>query len=318
MKLYKKIAFFSLITASLTSCLKDDSDLLDPDDTYNVIEFANTANLTSPVTSKYPLISINITMDPPQVYNAVVSYSGADNAPNDISVEVGIADAAIVTAYNTQNSRSYVMIPSNLYSLSTTTVVIKKGTRQVNLPINFPNPDQLYNKNYVLPLVIKSASSGIISGNFNTLLYLISGINRYDGIYTLKYRFGTNDRNYDVTPVTWYFSDVQLVTTGANTDVFRNLNGGSTFAHAATTGGIPGTIANFTPTFTFDLSNNKITNITNSLTSGTPPKTATPNPAVTDNRFDPATKNVYASLILKETGRTDMIINDTLIYKSPR
>jgi hypothetical protein len=39
---------------------------------------------------------------------------------------------------------------------------------------------------------------------------------------------------------------------------------------------------------------------------------------VTDNRLDAASKAVFASFLLRETGRPDMIINDTLIYKSPR
>lgn len=317
MKVYKKITAFSVLAACLASCLKDDSNLLDPDKTENVIEFANTANLTSATTSKYPLLSINIVMDPSQVYNAAVSYSGAHNAPEDITVEVGVGDTAIVGLYNRQNARSYVLIPSNLYSLPTTKVVIPKGSRRVDLPINFPSPDQLYNKNYVLPLVIKSASSGIISGNFNTMLYLLSGINRYDGVYTLKFRFGANDRGYDLGTTTWYYSDVQLFTTSATTVTLRNLNASSPYPHAAVSGGIPTNIASYAPQFTFDLATNKITNVTNTVTSGTT-RTAAPNPAVTDNRFDPATKSVYASFLLKETGRTDVIINDTLIYKAPR
>ena len=321
MKLYKKITAFSILTACLTSCLKDESNLLDPAKTENVIEFANTANLTSPTTSKYPLLSVNIVMDPSQVYNAAVSYSGANNAPEDIAVEVGVADSSVLAFYKSQVSAasSYTMIPSNLYTLSATRVVIPKGSRRVNLPINFPNPDQLYGKNYVLPLVIKSASSGIISGNFNTMLYLLSGINRFDGIYTLKFRFGANDRGYDLGATTWYYSDVQLFTTGANTATLRNLNASSPYPHAAVSGGLPVNIASYVPLFTFDLTTNKIANITNSVAvTATQTKTAALNPAVTDNRFDLASKNVYASFLLKETGRPDMIINDTLIYKSAR
>ena len=317
MKLYKRIAAFTIMASCFTSCLKDDSNLLDPNKTENVIEFANTANLTSPTTSKYPLLTVNITMDPNAVYNAAVSYSGAHEAAQDITVEVGVADASVLAFYKSQvaAAASYTMIPSNLYTLGVTKVVIPKGSRRVNLPINFPNPDQLYNKNYVLPLTIKSVSSGTVSGNFSTMLYLLNGVNRYDGVYTLKFRFGANDRNYDQATTTWYYSDVQLVTNGLTTNILRNLNASSPYPHAAVTTGLPTNIASFTPQLTFDPATNKITAITNSV-SGT--KTAAPNAAVTDNRFDPATKNVYASFILKETGRSDMIINDTLIYKSPR
>ena|SRR5688572_29811606 len=314
MKLYTTIIAGAL-AVSLTGCLKDKAPVIDPAASHNVIEFANTANLTSPTVSKYPLLSVNIVMDAPATYTAVVRYSGAFNAPEDIQVEVAVADSAVIKFYNTQNARSYLVLPPTMFSLPQTKVTIKKGTRQVDLPITFTDPAQLYNKNYVLALTIKSASSGIISGNFGTMLYLLSGINRYDGVYVLKYRFGANDRGYDLNATSWFFADVQLVTTSTTNVTLRNLNAANPYPHAAMSNGIPTSIASFTPQFTFDLSNNKITNISNSVAGA---KTAVPNPAVTDNRIDLATKNVYASFILKESGRADMIINDTLVWKSPR
>lgn len=322
MKLFKILFFTIALATILTSCLKDDSNILDPDNTQNVIEFANSANLTSPTTSKYPLLSINVVMDAPGSHNAIVRYSGAHNAPQDITVQVDVADPSVLAFYKTQvgsAASTYTAIPSNLFTLTKTTVVIPKGQREVILPISFPNPDQLYGKNYVLALTIKTVSSGIISGNFGTMLYLISGINRADGVYTLKYKFGTNDRNYDVNPVAWYFSDVQVFTTGPTTATLRNLNASSPYPHAATSGGLPTSIGGLTPVFTFDLATNKITNIANNNTgTAAQNKTAIPNPAVLDNRYDPATKTVYASFILKEPGKADMIVYDTLIYKNPR
>lgn len=316
MKIYTKIIAAGVLAVSLTGCLKDDSTVLDPNKTENVLEFANTANLISPTTSKYPLLSVNIVMSPAGTYNADVAYSGAHDAPQDITVEVEVADSAVIKAYNLQNTKTYLVLPASNYTLPATQVVIPRGSRHVNFPINFVNPDQLYSKNYVLALKIKSTSYGQISGNFGTMLYLLNGINRYDGVYQLKFRFGTNDRNYDLAPTTWFYSDVQLVTTGTTTAVLRNLNVGSPYPHAAVSNGLPTSISGLVPQFTFDLATNNITTISNSVT-GT--KTAVPNPAVTDNRADYAgTKNVFASFILKETGKMDMIINDTLIYKTPR
>ena len=321
MKLFYKIFFCSTAALLLTSCLKDDRNLIDPANTNNVIEFANTANLTSPTTSRYPLLSVNIPMQPSVTYNAVISYSGANNAPEDITVEVELASPAILTAYNTQNRTSLVPTPSTLYSLPQTKVVIPKGARQVNFPIVFTNSNLLFGQGYALGLTIKSVSPSnhIVSGNFNTMLFSLSGINALDGIYTLKYRFGTNDRNYDVTPVTWFYSDVTLVTASVNTSTMRNLNAGTsitTGVHAATSLGLPTSIPTFVPLLTYDLTSLRITNVSNNTTTST--RTAVPNPLVTDNRLDAASKAVFASFLLRETGRPDMIINDTLIYKSPR
>jgi len=321
MKLFYKILCLSTSAFIFTGCLKDDRNLIDPANTNNVIEFANTANLTSPTTSRYPLLSINIIMQATGTYNAVISYSGANNAPEDITVEVVVADPSILTAYNTQNRTTLLPIPSNLFSIPQTRVVILKGTRQVNLPITFVNSDLLFGRGFVLALSIKSVSPSnhIISGNFNTMLFSLSGINELDGVYTLKYRFGTNDRNYDVTPVTWFYSDVTLVTASTTTSTMRNINAGTSVTaavHAATSLGIPTSIPTFVPLLTYNLTSLRITNISNNTTTSA--RTALPNPLVTDNRVDAATKTVFASFILRETGRPDMIINDTLIYKSPR
>ncbi len=320
MKLFYKILCFSASSFIFTGCLKDDRNLIDPANTNNVIEFANTANLTSPTTSKYPLLSVNIVMQATGSYNAVVSYSGANNAPEDITVEVEVADPSILAAYNTQNKTTLLPIPSNLFSLPQTKVVILKGTRQANLPITFVNSDQLFGRGFVLTLKIKSVSPSnyIISGNYNIMLFSLSGINQLDGIYTLKYIFGANDRSYDVTPVTWFYSDVTLVTASTTTSTMRNLNAGTsvtTGVHAATSLGIPTSIPTFVPLLTYDLTSLRITNISNNSAST---RTAVPNPLITDNRLNAASKSVFASFILRETGRPDMIINDTLIYKSPR
>jgi len=302
----------------LGGCLKDDSAVLNPNNTTNVIEFANTANLTSPTTSKYPLLSVNVLMEANGTLNAIVNYTGAFTAPEDITVTVGESDPAVLAAYNTQNKTTYLPLPTANYTLPQKTVVIPKGGRKVFFPINLINSDQVFGKNYVLALAIKSASSGIISGNFNNMLYLLSGINKLDGVYELHFKFGPNDRGYDLFPVSWYYSDVQIVTASATTGTMRNLNAGTsvtTAVHAAVTAGLPSNIPSFIPLLTYDPVTFKITAVANNTVGS---KTALLNPAVTDSRYDPVSKNVYASFILKEAGKADMIIYDTLFFKSAR
>ena len=320
MKLIGKLLGVCAIASGLTGCLKDDS-LMDPAKTHNVIEFANTAVITSSVAGNvYPAYAINILMDPPTptvTYNAIVNYAGADNAPEDITVEVEVAAQAVLDKYNTQNSKTLTMLPTTMFTIPNAKVVIPKGQRKVNLPIVFSNTSQLWNKGYALPLRIKSASSGIISGNFSTIIYTISGINMMDGVYLGKIKMGTNDRDLDTKPFAWYYGDIQLVTTGLNTSALRNTYV-STFAHGAMTiGGLPTSITSLVPVLTYDLSTRKITAVANSITSGTPP-TAVNNTAVTDSRVDPATMNVYTSFIVKQSGKADMIVYDTLLYKNPR
>ena len=42
------------------------------------------------------------------------------------------------------------------------------------------------------------------------------------------------------------------------------------------------------------------------------------NPAVTDSRYDPATKTIYASYYMVQTGRPDMQIDVVFTYTGPR
>ncbi len=107
MKRIRNIIAISVVAFGFGGCLKDVSRTMDVTQSNNVIEFANTANLTSPTTSKYPLIGINVLMQPSGTYNAVISYSGANDAPEDIKVTVGDADPAVLAAYNTQNKTTY-------------------------------------------------------------------------------------------------------------------------------------------------------------------------------------------------------------------
>lgn len=158
----------------------------------------------------------------------------------------------------------------------------------------------------------------MISGNFNTMLYLLNGINNIDGVYELHFKFGANDRGYDTYPVSWYYSDVTMVTASTTTSTMRNVNAGTsvtTAVHAAVASGLPTSIAGFVPLLTIDPATSKIVNVTNN-SGGT--KSTVLNPAVTDSRLDPATKNIYVSFILREAGKQDMIVYDTLFYKTPR
>ena len=42
------------------------------------------------------------------------------------------------------------------------------------------------------------------------------------------------------------------------------------------------------------------------------------NPAVTDSRYDPATKTIYAAYLMFQNGRPTQYIYDTLVYKGSR
>jgi hypothetical protein len=321
MKLYRKILAVSALAIGFSGCLKDDSAVLSAENTINVIEFKNTAPLTSPATSKIGQLALNVLMQPSGTYQAMISYSGPNTAPDDITITLE-SDPAVIAAYNTAVKPTTLLkvLPTTNYALPKTTVTIPKGGRTVEVPMTFINSDQIFNQNYALALTIKTVTGGhTISGNFGSIIYLLSGINKLDGIYELHFKMGTNDRGFDTYAVPWYYSDIQMVTASASTSTMRNLNAGTsitTAVHAATAGGLPSNIATFIPLLTYDAITNKITAVANNTTTaGTP--TAVINTSA-DNKYDPATNNIYVSFTVKQTGKVDMLVFDTLIYKTPR
>lgn len=324
MKLYRTILAASVLSVGFSGCLKDDSTVLNPANVNSVIEFQNTANLaTNVATNPIALNTIKIQMDPTNpVYNAVISYSGAKDAEEDISVTVGTSDPAVLALYNSKQATTYTALPTTNYTFPSPTVIIKKGTRKVNFPIQLTGSDQFFGKNYVLPLTIKTASSGTISGNFQHMLYLISGVNRLDGVYELhlKIDFGANpnDRGYDTYAAGWYYSDIQMLTQSTTTSALVNLNAGTSATsgvHAAIAAGLPTNIPTSVPLLTFDPVTYKVTSIKNNVTTST--RTLA---MVTgyDNRMDKTSNNIYVQFTVAETGKSTFTVTDTLIYKTPR
>lgn len=181
MNLFKNIIGFCLLGATLTSCLKDKLSL-DPATSTNVIEFKNPSSFVSPNGSKYALYSRAFDLAPENDYPITVSYSGANVAPEDITVTLGI-DAPALTQYNEEQEAAYDLIPTTLYTLPTQ-VVIPKGQRTATVALKMKSNMFDFSKSYVLPVQIKTASSGIISGNFGTILLSVNAKNKYDGVYT--------------------------------------------------------------------------------------------------------------------------------------
>ncbi|RYE13449.1 MAG: DUF1735 domain-containing protein [Sphingobacteriaceae bacterium] len=183
-----------LLTIScFTSCLKDDSLILDPAKGTNVVEFANPKQIDSPVGSVYPLYSFAYNLGATANQTFTVSYSGpVANAPQDITVNLGIGTAAQITAYNTQESTSYAILPPTMYTLNATSVVIKAGTSKASFTVTY-KPDLFsLSAAYVLPLTITSASTSVVSGNFGTIFANVGARNNYEGNYLLKGRITRN------------------------------------------------------------------------------------------------------------------------------
>ena len=169
------------MTYAFSSCLKDEITL-DPDKSTNVIEFKNPSSFVSPQGSKYSMYSQSFALAAEADYPVTVSYSGADVAPQDITVTLGV-DAAAVTQYNAEQHVTYDVLTSDLYTIPAS-VVIPKGQRTASVVIKLKTDKFDFSKNYALPIQIKSASTGLVSGNFGTILLAVKAKNAYDATYT--------------------------------------------------------------------------------------------------------------------------------------
>ena len=296
------IFLFSALLMGVSSCLKKDAMNIDTDSgTKSVVEFANTGANVSDATSKYPRFFIDLgTITSGQVTSVQinVSYSGADVAPEDITVGLVVDSAALYT-YDTTFNLDYVVPPTSVYKMPSS-VVIKKGTHQTSIQATITvGTDFDFNESYAIPLTIKSASFGTISSNFGTAFYSFGGRNAYDGVYKMKGHV-THPNTAYVGP--FVAPEVEFSTVGATAiameaQPFFN-NGALSFFGVY-------------PVFTV--------NADNSVTvSGLPAGGMAP--SVTDptykNRYDPATKTFYISY--SYNAATPRIIYDTCVYVKPR
>jgi len=305
-----KIVCLALMTFAFSSCLKDDI-ALDPDKSTNVIEFKNPSSFISPQGSKYALYTQAFELAPEKDYPITVSYSGAQVAPTDITVNIGI-DTAAVTQYNKEQEEHFDVIPASLYTLPTT-VVIPKGQRTATLNIKIKSEKFDFTKHYVLPVQIKSASSGIISGNFGTILLGLNAKNKYDGNYTVTATAPMLD-NTSALLTGYYPLDANLETTGPTSVVmfsitYVNGNGHPIKSTNATTGAVTNSsYGNFAPVFTMD-DTGKVISVTNFFGQGTNAngRHARLNPAGV-NKFTinaDGSKTMEVSYVLQQAGPVD-------------
>jgi hypothetical protein len=256
MKKYLKIIPLFAIVLGLSSCLKDDAIIGTTPS--NIVEFYTTDPLASSGTSIYPIYVKSFFSRPDQKFNVTLSYSGTDVAPEDITVNIAVDDAAI-GKFNATGGTQYTLLPSNAYTLPGTSFTIKKGERRVVFTINVKPETFDFSLNYALPLTITSATSGTVSGNFGTVLYAIGARNLYDGLYTVTGTFS------DATNAAFtgrYPSDYYLQTQTGTTAALFDFEYSGAFGHSFNNAGQPTYYGSFSPVFTFDAAGN-ITSVVN-------------------------------------------------------
>jgi len=312
----KKFFFATLFVAagSLTGCLKDDG--------YDAGEYgAVTGNTTGNKFISIPLgrnavnvLGVEAKAGFQDINLFQFSYDYQSPAESEISVTV-VQDNSLVTAADP----TLLLVPAAAIQIVNLTTKIPAGKVVSDVFMVKLNTDLLDpTKKYGIAFKINDAPEGIqLSSNLNKVVFAFTIKNKYDGVYQARCR---NDHPADRDP-TWlrtaytYAYDIHLVTTGPNTVKMFNTAFNAGF-HPLFTTGTSG-YGQTEPTFTFDAAG-KLVGVVNSFSPVTNGRAFEMNTAVTDSRYDAATKKVYAAIIMTQTGFQPTPLYDTLTFLKAR
>ena len=308
--------FFSILVMGFSSCLKNrngDINLTDAKRPGQIAEISQPG---------FHAVVFDFTTTPQNV-NAYVSVVAPQPLGSDITVTLAL-DPTALADYNTANGTSYELPASNAYSIKSFAVTVKKGVNLDSLQI-IVYPDKVdLTKQLAIPIKISDASGLPISANFRSAIYSIGVKNKYDAIYGLRIQtigwaaYGIADGvTYDY-PKTADGRGMGLLTAGISSVDLFDYYRSDYLQPAFTAGGGATAFGATSPRFTFDPATNLLTSVVNTTPNDGRGRAFLLNPNVTDSRFDPATKTIYAAYIMKQNGRPDQKIYDTLSYIMPR
>lgn len=240
-----------VLAGSLSSCLKDNSQ---PDFTKNqpIIELPVGSSAGNGGGNSIAA-AFTISEDPSD-YFVYVNYAAPEANAGDVVVTLAV-DAAALTKYNSVNGTDYTMIPSEGYSLVSNKVTIPAGQRKVKFPIRINTRRLDPTKSYALPISVTDGGGYTISGNFGTLITLISLKSKWDGVYTVT---GTMLDKVNSAITGAYPLTLQLVTQGPYTVAVFDPKSNA-FGHGILNNGSGSYYGSFSPLFTIDVATNSIT-----------------------------------------------------------
>ena len=275
------------------------------------------------------LLGVDFVNRPQAVDVADIRRDAANSLDLNKACKVVIKDdTAAVTQYNIANGTSYVPLPRSWYTANfpatsmggTYTLPFAAGEFAKQITITIPNATLLDpSTTYALGFTLVSNDGGFKNAIGKTLVFAIGAKNKYDGIYSLRI-FQSGWTAYGISDglTNDYPDNMSLITISAGGNkLFNNYTGtyllaGFAFPISATQFGAT------TPVFTFDPATDKLIAVTNSTPDDGRQRTLVLDPAVTNSRYDPATKKIYAAFYMTQTGRPNQIFRDTLTYVKAR
>ncbi|WP_316799534.1 DUF1735 domain-containing protein [Pedobacter frigidisoli] len=229
-----------------------------------------------------------------------INYTGVNGAPEDVTVQVAIN--------NTILASTQTALPTSLYTIPTNSVVIPKGQKKATFILKVKSAQFNFSLTYALGIQITSSSSGIVSGNFGTGIFIMAAKNQWDGVYQIV--SGTVTRYTAVgvveNPSTLSGTlvgnpNITLTTSGANSVIVGNMRW---FGGASSVAGIDNTTATINAS-------------TNAVTMSALGNATLANRAGMTNSYDPATKTFTLNFDWNQT-TTPRTMSMVLKYVSAR
>jgi hypothetical protein len=180
----KLLAIISIVSVSLTSCLKDTPNV-DFSTLGTIIEifYHDSGGNAHGGLDNFTHDALLFSSTAPVTMQFLVNIASVNPLSKDLTVTVGIDDAKR-TAYNAANPVQYTPMPANMYSFTVKTGVIKAGNRLDTFNITFYPANNDPSQSYMLPISITDAQGQTISGNFGTIYFHTLG-NPLAGAYNV-------------------------------------------------------------------------------------------------------------------------------------
>jgi hypothetical protein len=168
MKIKFFIPVFLFAAIFLSSCLKDTPNYIQVADSAPIIEFG-----LSPANGQFgPFAYAGDTATSTAIDTAIALVIASPQVlTKDVTITVSIDSSQINAADTTADGTPFTMLPSNLYSIGSTTITIKAGYRVGRIPITINLADFPASHAYSLPLIITNGDGLLISGNSATFMW---------------------------------------------------------------------------------------------------------------------------------------------------
>ena len=310
----------------MSSCLNDKYGLnLSDIKGAKLVEIAPNDNPAAGAADRLYFLNFDVS-NTPSPYKIAVHLNSSDGSYYNQDVTVALQrDPTAIADFNTANGTSYQFLPDSTFIESGLTVTIPAGQQfgYLTLNISTVKVDPLSQYMVAYKIVTPPAGAGI-SDTRKAAQFVLSVKNKYDGIYALQINtigwaaYGISSGVSRQYPLDASGNGIGLITAGANAVTFFNYYRGDGLQPAFTAGGGPTAFGATSPKLVFDATTNALTAVVNTTPDDGRGRTFLINPAVTDSRFDAATKTVYAAYIMTQNGRPNQFIYDTLSYIRPR